>query len=202
MPWKGGFDLTPTGAISSMRSVSGSPGRGCRLQIAITAALNCSAEENVPLHGVWMQGRPGDRRGTWPEFNVFTMHKFHSNKRTIWKQKARHRNLLLSPHAPCLLPSGSSCSVPSLLLKKKKTRLPLAISCLKLCIIDSGRSTLPMSKISQGAGRTVSTTVINWEIGEHAWRYSTRHTKLQQSGARRVTPGSDSCIIGLHSRVL
>lgn len=83
MPWKAGFHLMGTGTISLMGSVPGPPGHGCRLQIAITTVLKYGAQENVTLHGVWMQGRPGDRRRPWPEFNFFTMLKFYSDKRTI-----------------------------------------------------------------------------------------------------------------------
>ena len=83
MPWKARFHLTGTAAISSMGSVPGLPGRGCRLQIATVTVLKYGAQENVTLHGVWMQGCPGDQGRPWPEFNFFTMHKFHSDKRTI-----------------------------------------------------------------------------------------------------------------------
>ena len=61
MPWKARFHLTGTGAISSMGSVPGLPGLGCRLQIATVTVLKYGAQENVTLHGVWMQGCPGDQ---------------------------------------------------------------------------------------------------------------------------------------------
>ena len=71
------------GSLSSTGSVPGLPGRGSRLQIATMTVLKYGAQENVTLHGVWMQGCPRDQGRPWPEFNFFTMRKFHSDKRTI-----------------------------------------------------------------------------------------------------------------------
>lgn len=61
-------------------------------------------------------------------------------------------------------PQAAAAGCPRCLLPTpSKKRLPLAIFCLKLCIIDNGKSTRLGLKSLRGK-RTLSMAVINWEI--------------------------------------